>query len=89
LADFVTDEHTKRVLMQMADEAEADIRAFENRETEKITTAAKLELELGVSGLDEERELGRVNGRVSGAQTRRSKTFRRLSGRPLSTRCSH
>ena len=35
LALFVTDEHTKRVLNQMADEAEADICTFEARENQQ------------------------------------------------------
>jgi len=29
LADYVTDEHTRRVLNQMADEAEADLHKFQ------------------------------------------------------------
>jgi hypothetical protein len=29
LAEYTTDEHTKRVLMQMAEESEADLRKFE------------------------------------------------------------
>lgn len=35
LAGFVTDEHTKRVLIQMADEAESDIRTFEARDSDQ------------------------------------------------------
>jgi hypothetical protein len=35
LAGYVTDDHTKRVLLQMADEAEADIRTFEDRSSEQ------------------------------------------------------
>jgi hypothetical protein len=35
LASYVTDEHTKRVLIQMAEEAEADLRQFEDREEDQ------------------------------------------------------
>ena len=35
LAQFTSDEHTRRVLIQMADDAKADIRTFEAREGEQ------------------------------------------------------
>jgi hypothetical protein len=35
LAGYVTDEHTKRVLTQMAEEAEADLRQFEEHRGEQ------------------------------------------------------
>ena len=35
LASYVTDEHTKRVLTQMAQEAEADLLQFEQREDDQ------------------------------------------------------